>query len=222
MPDPPFRQSNRPHGRARRPSGYEPGPRRTGVAARRDTRDVDQLQAGRHDLSASARTGRSRAGAGRGCRPDRRWGRGAPVLTATACAVSAWNRHVFPLPGSPTIPALHGTQAPYKVRHTARPPRAVYKQRLSGTNPASGDLRSRDGEDERRAERDGNDGHGRAPGCCWRRCCRWRAGADANAVTGNTLLNHCEAGEGAGLESAIPLRDLSRVLQRGDGSHDRQ
>ncbi len=31
------------------------------------------------------------------------------------------------------------------------------------------------------------------------------AGADANAVTGNTLLNHCEAGEGAGLESAIPF-----------------
>lgn len=31
------------------------------------------------------------------------------------------------------------------------------------------------------------------------------AGADANAVTGNTLLNHCEAGEGKGLESAIPF-----------------
>ena len=31
------------------------------------------------------------------------------------------------------------------------------------------------------------------------------AGADANAVTGNTLLNHCKTGEGAGLESAIPF-----------------
>ncbi len=31
------------------------------------------------------------------------------------------------------------------------------------------------------------------------------ADANANAVTGNTLLNHCETGEGTGLEAAIPF-----------------
>lgn len=31
------------------------------------------------------------------------------------------------------------------------------------------------------------------------------AGADGGAVTGSTLLNHCETGEGTGLESAIPF-----------------
>lgn len=31
------------------------------------------------------------------------------------------------------------------------------------------------------------------------------AAADGRAVTGNTLLNHCKTGEGAGLESAIPF-----------------
>ena len=31
------------------------------------------------------------------------------------------------------------------------------------------------------------------------------AGADATPVTGDTLLNHCETGEGTGLESAIPF-----------------
>ena len=31
------------------------------------------------------------------------------------------------------------------------------------------------------------------------------AAADGRAVTGNTLLNHCETGEGTGLESAIPF-----------------